>query len=300
MRRTAAAAVGSALAVGLTACAGGGHHATVRRSAVVTTPAIAPASAPPTSAPAPVSLDADVAALPDGHGARIAIVIDDVGYTDTYLSGYLGLDVPLSFAVIPAAPHAADDDEAIHRAGRDLLVHIPLATGPGSTAPDGGLAVGTSPSAIDRWVAAALRRVPHAVGANNHLGAYGPTQPSLMRPLLAALQARGLFFLDSVTSGRTVGFAIARQLGMPSRINNVFCDHYETDQDSRQAVLQLARDAAAAGGAIGIGHVFHPYVWHVLASLAPQLRARGYVFAPVSEVTDAPGPGLDAGVRTTL
>ena len=116
----------------------------------------------------------------------------------------------------------------------------------------------------------------------------------------AALKARGLFFLDSVTSGRTVGFAIARELGMPARINNVFCDHYETDQDSRQAVLQLARDAASAGGAIGIGHVFHPYVLHVLVQLAPQLQARGYVFAPISQVTDAPAPGLDAGVRSSL
>jgi hypothetical protein len=122
-----------------------------------------------------------------------------------------------------------------------------------------------------------------------------------MRPLLEALERRGLFFMDSVTSQRTVGFALAQELGMAPRINNVFLDHFESDADSRRAVLELALDAAHQGGAIGIGHVFHPYVAHALEALAPQLGAKGFVFAPLSQVTDGPaGSGLDVGVRIRL
>ena len=146
----------------------------------------------------------------------------------------------------------------------------------------------------------AIGRVPHAVGANNHEGPYGSAQPELMRALLASLQRHGLFFMDSVTSQRTVGFAVEAEVGMPPRINNVFLDHYETDEDSRSAVLRLARLAARNGTAIGICHVQHPYALQALQALQVQLHARGYVFAPLSQVTNGSTPGLDSGVRPSL
>jgi polysaccharide deacetylase 2 family uncharacterized protein YibQ len=167
--------------------------------------------------------------------------------------------------------------------------------------PDRGLGVGDDAGIVDRWLSTAFGRVPHAVGANNHEGPYGSSSVSLMRELLGGLAARHLFFLDSVTSQRTVGFALESTFGMPPRINNVFLDHYESDADSRAALLHLARIAAASGGAIGICHVFHPYELHALQALAGQLIAKGYVFATASDVTNAPAAdGLDRGVRTKV
>lgn len=245
----------------------------------------------------PVTIDADVAALPPGAGHPIAIVVDDVGLADTFLDGYLALRVPVTFAVMPMAPNAATDDQRIRAAGRDVILHIPLARTPGDRVP-GGIRPGATTAAIDTYLAQALQRVPDAIGANNHEGAYGPTDAATMQTLLAALQARGLFFLDSVTTQRTVAFRTALRIGIPPRINNVFLDHFETDADSRRALLDLARIAATSGAAIGICHVFHPYEMHALQTVAAQLEARGYVFAPLSRVTNAPAPnGLDRGVR---
>lgn len=266
-----------------------------RRPAVPTTRATRAVPAPTTSA-----LDADVAALPEGRGAAIALVIDDVGYRDTYLFDYLRLPIPLTFSVIPVAPHAAEDDTEIATTGREVLLHVPLVN-PRGPQPPGALGPGTPPAAVDRFVAEALRRVPHAVGANNHEGSAGSTDPRLMSALLDALAARHLFFLDSVTSQDTVGYAVALARGMPPRINNVFCDHLETDADSRQALLTLASAAARNGSAIGIAHVFHPYLVHALQAVGPQLQARGYTFKPLSEVTNRPlDSGLDRGVRTRV
>jgi len=246
-----------------------------------------------------VEIDPDVGSLPDGHGARLAIVVDDLGISDTYLAEYLRLPQPLTLSIIPFAPHAEADDTAVHAAGREILLHIPLANSGGRRGtPAGGLAVGTQPAAIDDYLTRALARVPHAIGANNHEGSYGSTQPSLMRPLLEALRARNLLFLDSVTAGGTIGYALAVQLGMPPRINNVFLDHLETDVDSRRALLELAADAAHSGTSIGICHVFHPYLLRALQRLGPQLEARGYRFAALSEVTNAPATaGLDEHIR---
>lgn len=257
-------------------------------------------TAPATTAP-PLPLDADVAALPPGNGAHLAVVIDDVGGVDTYLSDYFALPVPLTVSVIPGLAHAPADDRAASQAGKEVILHIPLANRAARPAPEHGLATGATATDIDSWLDDALVRVPHAVGANNHEGAYGSTSVGLMRRLLAALHTRGLFFCDSVTSQRTVGYALEADQQMPPRINNVFLDHYETDGDSRDSLLRLARIAAGAGGAIGIGHVFHPYLFHAIRDIGPQLIARGYVFAPLSQVTNRPAAdGLDRGVRATV
>jgi polysaccharide deacetylase 2 family uncharacterized protein YibQ len=249
-----------------------------------------------------VPLDPDVAALPDGKGAKLAVVVDDVGGVDTYLGDYLKLPIPLTLSVIPAFANASADDAKIVAAGKEVLLHIPLANRAGAGGvPDGGLGVDATPEAVDQWVATAVAKVPHADGANNHEGPFGSASPPLMQRLIATLNARHLFFIDSVTSQRTVGYAMALAAGMPGRINNVFMDHLESDPDSRAALLRLATVAAGKGGAIGICHVFHQYEQHALAALADQLRSKGYVFVTASQVTNEPtSDGLDAGVRTRL
>jgi polysaccharide deacetylase 2 family uncharacterized protein YibQ len=249
---------------------------------------------------ASVPIGPEVAALPDGRGAKIAIGVDDVGGTDTYLTEYLRLPQPLTFSIMPLAPHAAADDAAAHAAGRHVTLHIPLQNKPGAKRPD-GLTVGMSRQAIDDFLNKALQRVPHAEGANNHEGSWGSTQPAIVRPLIEALHARQLFFYDSVTSGKTVGFATLVALGLPPKINNVFLDHVESDADSRQGLFQLATIASRHGSAIGICHAFHPYLLHAMQAYAAQLEAKGYTFVPISEVTNAPVTGgVSQGVRTSI
>jgi polysaccharide deacetylase 2 family uncharacterized protein YibQ len=269
----------------------------MRSAHYVTRATTSTSSAPPAAATTTsTTLAPDVAALPDGHGASIAIVVDDTGLTDTYLRDYLSLPIPITFSIIPSGTNAPADDAAVAATGKEVLLHLPLANRPGPTEPS-RLAATAPVVVVEHFVVTALARVPHAVGANNHEGSFGSTSRPLMLELLTSLKAHGLFFMDSVTSQRTVGFALEAMFGMPPRINNVFLDHYENDDDSREALLALARDAAANGGAIGICHVFHPYELHALQALAAQLQAKGYAFAPLSRVTDKPTPGLDRGVR---
>jgi polysaccharide deacetylase 2 family uncharacterized protein YibQ len=221
-------------------------------------------------------------------------VVDDVGGPDTYLDGYLRLPVPLTFAVMPMATNAARDDAAITAAGRTALLHIPLPVGSNPAAP-GGLAMGATDADVAAYLDAAQARVPHAVGANNHQGSAGTADAGLMDRLLRALQARHLFFLDSVTTQKTMGYATELRLGMPPRINNVFLDNDASSPEPQ--LLQLARLAAAHGTAIGICHTTRPWVLATLAPVVDQLLAKGYRFAPLGEVTNGPAGGLDVGVR---
>ena len=248
----------------------------------------------------PLVIDEDVAALPDGNGARIAIVVDDAGGVEGSLADYLALPLPLTVAVIPTFDHATSHAERAHAAGKEVILHLPLSNhvdhGDGVTR----LAGTETPEVVDAFVQAAVDRVPYAIGANNHEGSFGSTLPELMRPLLASLQKRGLFFLDSVTTQRSVGYAVEGELGMDKRVNNQFLEPELTDENSRVAVLHLALLASKSGSGIGICHVYHPYALHALQAVAAQLRARGYVFVPLSQVTNHLQGGLDAGMKATV
>ncbi len=87
---------------------------------------------------------------------------------------------------------------------------------------------------------------------------------------------------------------------MSPRINNIVLDQDHNGVDSYVRLLLLAGLAAHQGSAISIAHVSHPFVLWALAALAPQLEARHYVFASIDDVTNTPGPGLDAGVPTSF
>ena len=275
------------------------------------TPAVAPTTLAPPTAPTiavaepppstiPVVIDEDVAALAEGNGARIAIVVDDAGGVEGDLAGYLALPMPVTISVIPSFAHATDVAERTHAVGKEVLLHLPLANKAGQG--DGVTRLNGTETAdvVDRFVQSAVDRVPYAVGANNHEGPYGSAQPTLMRELLTSLQRRGLFFMDSVTSQRSVGYAVEAELAMEPRVNNQFLDHDETDENSRAALIHLALLAARSGTGIGICHVFHPYALHALQAIGAQLQAKGYTFTVLSQVTNRLQGGLDAGMRSTI
>ena len=318
------AAGGLTAVVLLTGCAGSTEQAVSPPTAAPTTSAAAASPSPsPTPTPTPAAtasrpasptssptsparpttpsdaLPADVLALPAGNGASIAVVVDDVGGADTYLGDYLALPVPVTFAVMPLTGNATADDARIAAAGRAVLVHVPLPIA-GNLHPAGGLGIDATAAQAAEFVATAKRRVPHAVGANNHQGSLGTSTPALMQVLMPTLQRAGLWFLDSVTSQQTVGYATALSLGMPSRLNNVFLDNEDSDAAARHQLLELARLAAVNGSAIGICHVHRPYQLHALQQVAGALVERGYRFRPLTEVTNRPAGGLDVGVRTSV
>jgi len=57
---------------------------------------------------------------------RVAILIDDIGYDPEALKRLLAIEAPLAFSVLPHAPHARPSADAIHRAGREVLLHLPM------------------------------------------------------------------------------------------------------------------------------------------------------------------------------
>jgi len=222
---------------------------------------------------------------PHGRGAsaRLAIIVDDLGYDRAPAEALFALPFPLTLAVLPHLPYSADIAEEAYRRGYQVMLHLPMESNGDLKHEAIELRRGMSPAEVTRLLAGMLESVPHAAGVNNHQGSLATADPELMAATMSALRERDLFFIDSRTTTATVAYDVALRTGVPVASRKVFLDDIQT----REAVLQqfalAERYARKYGFAIAIGHP-HPSTLQALEEYLPQIEAHGVGLAFASEL----------------
>ncbi|HVT18809.1 MAG TPA: divergent polysaccharide deacetylase family protein [Thermoanaerobaculia bacterium] len=260
------------------AAAGGGPSSSKLRDRHIAGLRHGPALSPPRAG--------DEAVIP-GREARVALVIDDLGRSLGDLDTLKRLGIPLTYAVLPFESQTSEVVAALRRRGEEILCHLPMEPASGGNPGPGALRLGMTREQLHDSTLAAIAAVPGAVGVNNHMGSSLSADAGSMATILGALRARGLYFLDSRTSSRSVGYRLATALGIPAAERQVFLD----DDQRPEAIsaqfhhlLDLARDR---GEAIAIGHP-HSATLAALAGEVPRAMALGYRFVLVSSLLDRP------------
>jgi polysaccharide deacetylase 2 family uncharacterized protein YibQ len=225
----------------------------------------------------------------EGLPPRIAIVIDDFGNNGSEtVMDLINLDHPITISVLPHCPHTTDLAHAAHRAGKEVIAHIPMQPRgyPEVDPGEGALMNDHTREQLIRRINAALDDVPHAVGANNHMGSAFTSQHIPMRVLMERLKSRDLFFLDSMTTPESVGVAEATRAGVPTTRNRMFIDSPVDEYgriDVRSQLSELKAIALKRGEAVGLGHP-HPETLRVLREVLPELESEGIQLVFVSEL----------------
>ncbi|MFJ4372760.1 divergent polysaccharide deacetylase family protein [Pseudomonas japonica] len=202
--------------------------------------------------------------------AYLSIIIDDLGQSPAKDSRTLALPGPVTMAIMPDTPHATDFARQAHKAGRTVILHMPMdpATGPYAWHPDLAL------PELERRLDAALAKVPYAAGVNNHMGSRMTAQAQAMAWLMGELQRRDLFFVDSRTSATTVAAAKAQAIGLASVSRDVFLDDVRTTEAIAGQLHLAVELARKQGTAVAIGHPY-PQTLEVLERELPRLKAQG-------------------------
>lgn len=194
----------------------------------------------------------------------------------------MSLDPNVNCSVLPNATKTAEFAQRLHARGFEILCHLPME--PRGSETPGRNAILTSMS--DEEIARATREnvgaVPHARGMNNHMGSRATADRRVMATVLGALP-EGMYFVDSLTTGRSVAADVARSLNIRTATRTVFLDDQPTDAFVRKQLAVLAQAAEKRGVAIGIGHP-HPATVRVLEKALPELRERGFRLVRASEV----------------
>jgi polysaccharide deacetylase 2 family uncharacterized protein YibQ len=234
------------------------------------------------------------AAPKTSRGARLALIVDDLGRRPADVDRLAALGVPLAGAVLPFEPRTAEVAAALAARGLEVLCHLPMepeepeASDPGP----GALTLDMGRRRLAAATREALEAVPGAVGANHHMGSALSADAGAMRAVLAELDRRGLYYVDSRTVPESVGYRLALEMGVPAAERDVFLDANPEPGAVRAQWRRLLAVALERGAALAIAHP-HEATLAVLAEEVPRARAAGFEFVPVADLlTRAGGPEL--------
>jgi polysaccharide deacetylase 2 family uncharacterized protein YibQ len=221
--------------------------------------------------------DADYAFEP-----KIALIIDDIGFSVNRARQFLELSAPITFSILPWLQNSFDLAQEIHDHGHEIMLHQPMEPiNPSLDPGPGALFVGDDPSNIVGIMEKNVLSVPHAIGVNNHMGSKFTACRNEMLEALSVVKEMALFFVDSVTSSRSTAYKTAQELHVDSAFRNRFLD---TRLYTGAILLELERlkdHARAYGSAIGIGHPF-PETCRAIALFLKSLTHSGISVVPVS------------------
>jgi polysaccharide deacetylase 2 family uncharacterized protein YibQ len=221
------------------------------------------------------------AAVPPDGRPRIAIIMDDLGLSSERTAQVIALPGPLTLSFLPYGTGLAGHVARARANGHEVMAHVPME-------PDGRADPGPEAlyAALDQAEFAYrfswnLSRVPQSVGFNNHMGSRLTRDANAMARLMTETAARGLLFVDSVTSEDSIAYDIARAYNVPALRRDIFIDHLRDADFIRSQLAALERLARQRGHAVAIAHPY-PETIDILREWLEEAEARGFVLVPVS------------------
>lgn len=146
---------------------------------------------------------------------RLAILIDDFGYCGAGTEEMLALSIPFTAAVMPFSSCTAEDAERVRQAGKEIFIHMPMEslTGKREWVGEKGIFRDMEDAAIRERVEEAFSALPDAAGMNNHMGSAIMEDARSLSAVMEVLKGKGVPFVDSMTTAKSLGKAVARGKG---------------------------------------------------------------------------------------
>jgi len=222
--------------------------------------------------------------LAEGEGARLAIIIDDLGNDRAAADAIFAMQCPITISVLPNHSRSIEIAQEAHRLGYQVMLHLPMES-VGNERPEAQeLRPGMSAAEVSKLVDGLLQAVPDVTGVNNHQGSQSTADAALMDELMLVLREHKLFYVDSRTTTATVAYDAAQRSGVRSGFRNVpFLDDVAEVGAVRKQLQLALRDARKKGDAIAIGHP-HPATLQAMRDVLPGAKSQGVRLVFVSEV----------------
>ena len=215
---------------------------------------------------------------------RVAIIIDDLGYDKRIAEKFLELDAVFTFAILPFSPFQKNIAKRAQDKGFEVMLHLPMEPqGYPKVDPGPGTLLTTmTPDQLISQLQKNLDTLPSVKGVNNHMGSKLTAESSQLYQIFSILKKRGLFFVDSRTTAKTLCKPSARKFKVPFAQRNVFIDHNQQPAYIRKQTKKLIEIAHRQGEAVGIAHP-HSTTYTVLKEMLPELK-ENVLLVPASDI----------------
>ncbi len=214
----------------------------------------------------------------------ISIIIDDLGYRR--LDGLRAIELPgpVAYAILPHTPYASRLAGIAFQLDKEVLLHVPMESEQDKALGPGAVTVGMTRLEIRAVLDAGLASVPHVSGINNHMGSALTQKTRAMGWLMDWMSRSGdLYFVDSLTSSRSVALRTAQAAGLRAIGRDVFLDASPEPEMIRKQFQRLIEFARAHGTGLAIGHPY-PQTLSVLRNVLLKPSYYGVELVPVREL----------------
>ena len=120
----------------------------------------------------------------------------------------------------------------------------------------GGLYAKMTEQELKETLTKDLDGLPGIQGVNNHMGSLLTTKADSMKWVMEVLKGRSLFFIDSLTSPKSVAKKTAQEHGLETVSRDVFLDNIRTEKAIDKQFSRLLKLARLHGSALAIGHPY--------------------------------------------
>lgn len=206
---------------------------------------------------------------------KVAIIIDDLGYDNDLAKNYLELDAAFTFSVLPFSPFQKSIATAAHNKGIETMLHLPMEPEeyPEVSPGPGVLLTSMSPDQLISQLNKDLDDIPFIKGVNNHMGSKMTGIDTQMYQIFSVLKKRGLYFVDSRTTAKTLCKPSARLLRVSFAERDIFIDHVQDPEYIRDQINKLVELAGKYGEAVAIIHPY-PETYQVIREMLPSLKKK--------------------------
>jgi polysaccharide deacetylase 2 family uncharacterized protein YibQ len=231
---------------------------------------------------------------PIKYTAKLAVVIDDCGYSVPLAKQLANVGYPVTFAVIPYTPYGVETAKIARSSSNVLFIHFPMQP---KAYPDFDPGKGALLLNMPDALIGAITKANFAYfgmqldGANNHTGSAYTEDGEKMSQALKYMKLYTGRFLDSHTSPASKAYDECRRAGMKCASNSTFLDNEEpglvtkTDKENhvRVQLVAAARKALSNGSSIAIGHLRDGTVAALPEALS-EIEKMGVRIVPVTDL----------------
>jgi polysaccharide deacetylase 2 family uncharacterized protein YibQ len=215
--------------------------------------------------------------------AKVALVIDDWGYNLHNLHILRQIKYPLTASVLPHLSYTRSVTEELHRLGLEIILHLPMEPHEKYRLERNTILTSMDEKTITDIIDSDLVNVPYARGVSNHMGSKATEDLRTMSIIFNKLNDRGLYFLDSVVTPKSICPELAKRMRLAFAKRDVFLDNKQDPQYIRRQINTLKMKANVYGKAIGICHD-QKLTLETLREVMPELENEGYKFVFLSEL----------------
>ncbi len=215
---------------------------------------------------------------------RIALVLDDFGYTKTNLAALEDIKVPLTLAVLPNTPYSEKVCSFAGQNGKEAILHLPMEPEREDVSLEKDtILVNMDTETIKAIMSRAFLSVAGVKGVSNHMGSRATRDGRVMGIIFEELKKKGMFFLDSMTTDGSLCMETASNAGIPCVKRDIFIDNVLEEETITRQMKKAGEIARLNGAVVAIGHDRSVTV-EVLRKVIPRMEKEGILFVTLSEI----------------